>query len=119
MESIEIFISYAPKDKELREQLVKHLASLNRQGLANTWYDNKIAVGFNRQEETKQHLNNAQIILLLVSADFIASDYLYSIEMQYAIERHKRAEAYVVPVLLRPVYMSVRIEVEGITIFSH
>ncbi len=104
MASIEIFISYASEDEKLRDELVKHLASLNRQGLTNTWYNNKIEAGFHKQAEIEQHLKSAQIILLLVSADFIASDYLYSIEMQQAIERHKQARVYVVPVLLRPVY---------------
>jgi hypothetical protein len=104
LDSIEIFISYAHEDEKLREELVKHLASLNRQGLANTWYDHKIAPGFHKQTEIDQHLNSAQIILLLVSADFLASDYCYSIEMQRAIERHQRVEARVIPTLLRPVY---------------
>jgi hypothetical protein len=104
LNSTEIFVSYAPKDEQLRDELVKHLAPLNRQGLATTWYNNKIEAGFHTQAETDKHLNSAQIILLLVSADFIASDYLYSTEMQHAIERHKQAAVYVVPVLLRPVY---------------
>jgi TIR domain len=104
LDSIEIFISYASEDEILLKELVKHLASLNRQGLANTWYDNKIAPGVHKQAEIDKHLNSAQIILLLVSADFLASDYCYSIEMQHAIERHQRAEARVIPTLLRPVY---------------
>ena len=105
MRSVEIFISYAPEDEKLREKLVKHLAALKRSGLVNLWYDHKVAPGFDHEEEMKQHLKAAQIILLLVSPDFIASDYCYSIEMQQAIERHKNAEARAVSVLLRPVYL--------------
>jgi hypothetical protein len=104
LHSVEIFISYAPEDEKLREKLVTHLATLKRQGLVNLWYDHKIAPGFDHEEEMNQHLKAAQIILLLVSPDFIASDYCYSNEMQKAIERHKNAEARAVSILLRPVY---------------
>jgi hypothetical protein len=104
LKSIEIFISYAPEDEELRKKLVSHLSSLNRQGLANVWHDHKIAPGFQKQAEIDLHLNAAQIILLLVSADFIESDYCYSTEMQQALKRHDRQEACVIPIILRPVY---------------
>lgn len=104
MDSIEIFISYAPKDEELRKKLETHLATLKRQGFVNLWYDHKIAPGFDKQAEIDRHLNAAQIILLLVSPDFIDSDYCYSIEMQKAIERHKNKEARAVAIILRPVY---------------
>lgn len=104
MSRIEIFISYAEADEDLLQQLVNHLAALNRQALANTWYKRKIEAGGDK-EESKKHLNNAHIILLLLSSDFIKSDYLYDVEMQQAIERHRRGEAYVVPVLLRHVYL--------------
>lgn len=104
MDSIEIFISYAPEDEKLRKKLVTHLAALKRNGLVNLWYNHKIAPGFDQQEEINRHLNTAQIILLLVSPDFIESDYCYSIEMQKAIERHKNKEARAVAILLRPVY---------------
>jgi hypothetical protein len=99
-----IFISYAPEDEELRKKLVTHLSSLNRQGLANVWHDHKIAPGFQKQAEIDLHLNAAQIILLLVSADFIASDYCYSTEMQQALKRHNSQDACVIPIILRPVY---------------
>ncbi len=104
MSSIKIFISYAPEDEKLLEELVKHLALLNRQGLANTWYNRAIASGLNVREEIEQNLNSAQIILLLLSPDFIASDYYYGVEMEQAIARHKLEKTYVAPVLLRPVY---------------
>jgi len=51
-----------------------------------------------------KHLNTAQIILLIVSPDFIVSDYCYGIELQKALQRHERGEACVIPTILRPVY---------------
>jgi hypothetical protein len=104
LDSIEIFISYAPEDEKLREKLVSHLAALKRQGLVHIWYNHKITPGLDRQAEIDRHLHTAQIILLLVSADFIDSDYCYSVEMQQAIERHKNATARIISILLRPVY---------------
>ncbi len=81
MDSIEIFISYASEDEKLRAKLVTHLAALKRQGLVTVWHNHKIGPGLDRQTEIDRHLNAAQIILLLVSADFIESDYCYSTEM--------------------------------------
>jgi tetratricopeptide (TPR) repeat protein len=77
---------------------------LQRQGLINMWYDRDISAGKEWEHEISQHLNTAQIILLLVSPDFMNSDYCYSIEMQRAIERDEMSEAKVIPVILRPVY---------------
>jgi hypothetical protein len=104
LDDLKIFISYAPEDEKLLLELEKHLASLNRQGLVNTRYKHKIEPGFRKQAEISQYLNSAQIVLLLVSPDVIASDYCYSIEMQSIIERHNQGEAYVIPILLRPTY---------------
>lgn len=60
-----------------------------------------------REQEIKEQLNSAQIILLLVSPDFMASDYCYGVEMQRALERHEQKEAWVIPVILRPVYWQI------------
>src|SRR5258706_10760237 len=66
------------------------------------WYDRDVKAGVEWAAEIKEHLNTAQIILLLVSPDFIDSDYCYSVEMERAMERHERGEAHVIPVILRP-----------------
>ncbi len=76
---------------------------LQRQGHITLWADTDIDAGTEWEEEINKHLNTAQIILLLVSSDFIASDYCYSKEMMRAMERHKAGEAQVVPIILRPV----------------
>src|SRR5947209_333656 len=100
---IEVFFSYAHEDEKLRLGLEKQLISLKRQGLITGWHDRKIVPGTDWANEIDTHLNTASIILLLVSPDFIASEYCYSIEMQRAMERHKSGEAHVIPIILRPV----------------
>jgi tetratricopeptide (TPR) repeat protein len=99
---LKIFYSYARRDKKLRDELATHLSSLQRQGLIAGWYDGEIRAGSERDAELKKYLNLSDIILLLISPDFVASDYCYCLEMRQALERHKRGEAYVIPILLRP-----------------
>jgi tetratricopeptide (TPR) repeat protein len=98
----EVFISYSHHDKTLREELDTHLANLKRQNIITSWYDGDITPGEELQPHIIEHLNKAQIILLLVSANFIASDFCYSTEMKQAIVRHNDNKARVIPILLRP-----------------
>jgi TIR domain len=100
--ALEVFISYSHRDKGLRGELEKHLANLKRQQLITSWYDGDIIPGAEWQQEIIHHLNSAQLILLLVSADFMDSDFCYSIEMEQAIARHDADQARVIPILLRP-----------------
>jgi hypothetical protein len=102
-ESIEIFFSYSHEDEGLRKELEKHLSLMWRQGIAKNWHDRMIGIGTEWAGQIDKHLNSAQIILLLISADFLASEYCYGIEMTRALERHKRGEARVIPILLRDV----------------
>src|SRR5207302_10374674 len=99
---LEIFYSYAHEDERLRKALDKQLSLLKREGHITEWYDHKITAGKQWENEILTHLNSAQIILLLISPDFIASDYCYSIEMKCAMERHESGEARIIPILLRP-----------------
>lgn len=100
---LELFYSYSHKDKKLRDKLDNHLSLLQRQGFINEWHDRMIEAGDDWESEIDEHLESAHLILLLVSDDFIASDYCYSIEMNRALERHGQEEARVIPVILRPV----------------
>ncbi len=100
---IKVFISYAHKDEELRIELDKHLTSLKRQGIIATWQDREILPGDEWAGEIDQQLNTAQIILLLISSDFLHSDFCYSHEMQQAVSRHEAKEARVIPIILRSV----------------
>jgi TIR domain len=74
-QTLEVFFSYAHRDEALRVELVKHLSLLQRQGVITTWHDRKITAGTEWAGAIDAHLQSAQIILLLVSADFMASDY--------------------------------------------
>src|SRR5947199_8520696 len=100
MAALSLFISYAHKDEALRQQLEKHLAQLQREGLITDWHAGKVLPGEMREEEIDKHLQTASIILLLLSPDLLASDH-YEKEMQYALKRHERDESYVVPIILR------------------
>lgn len=96
-----VFFSYSHADEGLRDQLEKQLAMLKRQGVIETWHDRRIGAGEEIHSAIDDHINTDDIILLLVSPDFLASDYCYDIEMTRAMERHNRGEAIVIPVILR------------------
>ncbi len=98
--AINIFYSYAPKDEELRAELAKRLKLMKRQGLIDDFYAGDISAGSAEREEASKHLEAADIILLLVSPDFIDSDYLYEQEMERAMERKRTGKARVIPILL-------------------
>src|SRR2546421_11257368 len=99
---VSVFYSYAHEDEALQQQLETHLSLLRRQGLISEWHDREILPGAEWAGEIDAHLQTASIILLLISADFLASDYCYDEEMTRALERHKRGEARVIPIILRP-----------------
>src|SRR5450759_3801302 len=101
-EPVAVFLSYAHEDEPLRKELEKHLSLLQRQGLVSTWQDRRITAGTNWAEALDEHLKSASIILLLVSSDFLASDYCYGVEMQCALDRDKASRARVIPIIVRP-----------------
>lgn len=96
-----VFFSYSHADEALRDQLQKHLASLQRQGLIETWHDRRIAAGDHIDHSIMRELERADVVLLLVSPDFLASDYCNDIEVRRALERHHAGEARAIPVILR------------------
>src|SRR5258708_29265334 len=100
---INIFYCYADKDEPLRDEFEKHLSSLRRQGYITEWHDRCIVPGTDWTAKIDSRLMRASVILLLVSPDFLASDYVYSVEMKQTLERHKAGKARVIPIILRPV----------------
>lgn len=98
-----VFISYAREDDPLRRELDKHLSQLEKKNLIKVWHHHDISAGTEWESEINKQLDMADIILLLVSPDFMASDYC-SVEMRRAMERHERGEAIVVPIIVRPVH---------------
>ncbi len=103
MHPYEVFISYSHKDRTLLDSFYAHLSNLRRQNIINPWFDADINPGTDWRTGLTDHLEKAQIILLLISASFMSSDFCYSIEMTRAMERHTANEARVIPIILRPV----------------
>ncbi len=99
---LNIFFAYSREDAKLRERLDKHLSGLKRRNFINTWYDGKIDAGTEWEKEIDFNLSKADIILLLISVDFIASDYCFEKEMKKAISRHEKGDAVIIPILLNP-----------------
>jgi hypothetical protein len=102
-EGFTLYLCYAQKEKTLRVALEAHLQPLKQQGLITTWHDGEIRAGAEWQSELRLHLQTADIILLLISSNFLASDNLYREGMLEALGRHERGEAVVIPILMRPV----------------
>ena len=102
-EVLKVFYSYSHRDEGLRNELAKHLTLLERQGLIAEWHDRKIGPGRKWEGQIDIHLKEADFLLFLVSADFIASDYCYDVELSRAMKRHEAGEACVIPIILRPV----------------
>lgn len=100
-EAFELFYAYARKDEALLNQLDTHLELLKREQYISTWHDRAITAGTVWAKEIDAHLKSAKIILLLISSDFLASDYCSGIEMKEAMRRHDAGEACVIPVILR------------------
>lgn len=96
------FVAYARVDNKLRERLDVHLAALRRGGKIDAWCDQEILPGEQWSKAIRERLDSSELILLLVSADFLHSDYCYGIEMKRALERHAEQRAWVVPIILRP-----------------
>lgn len=98
---IKIFIAYAREDREFLDDLKKHLTPLCRSNKdLSIWDDGEIKSGTKWEDEIKTHLNEANIILLLVSANALASDYFYNKEMEDALKRHQKNEVSVIPIIL-------------------
>jgi hypothetical protein len=100
---IELFYSYSHKDDVLRERLEKHLSVLKRTGVLVDWHDRRIGAGTEWKGQINDCLERADMIVLLVSPDFLASDYCWDVEMKRAMNRHETGEAAVIPVMLHPV----------------
>lgn len=98
-----MFVSYSHSDDALYGRLAKHLKPLEYEGIIRPWSDHRITAGKDFGAEVLSALERANVILLLISADFIASEYCWGIEMKRAIERHNGGTARVVPIILRPV----------------
>jgi len=113
-QTVKIFCSYAHKDEPLRDALDAHFALLRREGFATFWSDHDIHAGSDWAGQIDRNLQSANIILLLLSANFINSDYCYEIELKQAVARHLAREAVIIPVVLQPCkWERLRVPCEG------
>ncbi|MEM9093065.1 MAG: toll/interleukin-1 receptor domain-containing protein, partial [Cyanobacteria bacterium P01_F01_bin.53] len=99
---LNVFISYSHHDEAIKNALVTHLASLKREKKISPWQDQMIEAGDNWDDAIRQALKIADIVLLLVTPDFINSDYCFNKEMKEALKRHKRGDTRVIPIIARP-----------------
>lgn len=99
---VSVFLSYAQKDENVLEKLEAHLSTLKRKGQISLWYRREILPGTDWAKEIDRHIEQASIVLLLISDDFLASDYCDQVEVQRALQRHKEGQASVIPIILRP-----------------
>jgi hypothetical protein len=97
-----LFFSYAHVDPGFRDGLERGLAMVKREGLIEAWHDRLIPAGAHVDHTISHHLDAADVILLLVSPDFLASHYCYDVEVQRALARHDAREATVIPMIVRP-----------------
>ena len=102
--NIKVFISYAHEDRDLRNKLEQHLSALKYSGEITVWQDQEIVPGDHWDSQIKTRLKEADMILLLVSSSFIASQYCWEEEVKAALDRHKAGTARVVPIILKSVY---------------
>jgi CheY-like chemotaxis protein len=100
---VTLFYSYAHEDEGLRDELQGHLKILERRGLLAPWHDRKIVAGHDWSHEIDAHLRSAELVLLLISKDFIGSDYIMGTELAAAMRRHAAQQTVVVPIVVRAV----------------
>ena len=103
IETVKIFYCYAPEDRALLDQLDKQLSPLKRFREITSWSDCDIHAGKDWAQEIQTHLAEASIVLVLLSPDFIASDYCYNEQMQTALHQHHAGKACIIPIIVRPV----------------
>ena len=99
---LKVFISYAHEDDKLCEEFVKYLSQLRHDSLIEDWHDRRLTGGSEWEGQIDEHLDTADIVVLLVSQDFLNSRYCYDVEMKRALDRHKQRKTRVVPVILKP-----------------
>jgi hypothetical protein len=100
-QALKVFVSYSHVDEAVKVELLKHLEPLRKRRVIETWHDRKIKAGDEWDKQISTNLQSADLILLIVSIDFINSDYCYDIELARALERHSKGEAIVIPIIAR------------------
>src|SRR5207302_644264 len=100
---LKVYYCYAKEDEDLRKELTAHLSPLRRERKLTSWLDHMILLGTYWELEVKKHLQEADLILLLISSDFIQSDYCYELQLTAALKYYEAGQVEIIPILLRPV----------------
>lgn len=103
-QAVKVFLSYSHKDEALWSELNKHISALKQEGIIKVWWDREVLPGGDWNNEVSQELEAADLIFLLISPDFLNSEFCYREEMRRAVKRHEAGTARVIPIILRPCY---------------
>lgn len=99
---MKVFISYSRKDENYKDQLLTHLSTLQRNGIIDAWTDRKIKPGEKWDKSIKKELRECEVVLFLISADFMASEYIHATEVKISLERQEQGKVHIIPIILRP-----------------
>lgn len=99
---VKIFIAYAAADSSYLDNFKKHFSPQERSAKVSIWYDGEVTGGEDLEAARKGALESAQIVLLLLSSDALASDDFYDEAIQAALQRHHAKTTRVVPIIMRP-----------------
>ncbi|MEE8587242.1 MAG: toll/interleukin-1 receptor domain-containing protein [Acidobacteriota bacterium] len=99
---LRIFVSYSIRDSSFLKELKKHADRLGKPSILDSWTDREVRTGSEWRQDLLDQLEKADLILLLVSPAFLATDYVYPVELKRALERQETGDAQLIPIILRP-----------------
>lgn len=102
--SLAFFLSYSHKDVALKDKLDEHLTALKRSGMVSLWQDKQIEAGDDWDKKIKKKLKDADVVLLLISPGFVASDYINRVEMKYALKKASSGRVKIIPIYLKQIF---------------
>jgi len=102
MSGVRVFISFSHRDHSWKERLGKHLKIFEAMDALRVWSDGRILPGVTFRQEILQQIDTARVAVLLISADFLSSDFILEVELPRILERHQSGDLKVVPVLVQP-----------------
>ncbi len=98
---LKVFLMYAPEDEAVKTALDVQLNPIKRTDFIETWDESQILPGAEKEQEITQRIEAADIILLLVTANFFGSDHLFDHQLQVALRRHDAKQTVIIPLLMR------------------